>query len=239
MKAYDLFAAALRELEHWQAPVWTPGDFTYRFNKARQNYIEELKSSYELTQQVTDAMRPILKTAERTLNPQGATDARTCPLPASFVPDDKWECGRYQFLTDCRVTLYYTQDHGTKAKGSRKSVGAARETAEMGIYTLDNHYWRPGVSDKDANVFYRVRGNELEFVFDTDEKPVTHAVVEKVRIGYMAAPSPILLNSRTPNDPLNVDSDWPEELDQRIVVLCVADYQRANMGAAEKREGRS
>jgi hypothetical protein len=237
--AYDLYAASLRELEHWQAPIWTPADFTYRFNKMRQLYVDALKKEYDRTQQVTDAMRPILKTAERELNRNGATDARTCPLPATSASGDAWERGRYQFLTDCRVTLYYTKLHGTKKAGARKTVGAKRLSAEGGIYTLDNHYWKPRVSDRDANVFYRVRGNTLELIFDTKDNPVNYAVAEHIEIGYMAAPNEIKLNSRSKTDPDNINSDWPPELDLQIVLLCVEDYRAANPAAADKREGRS
>ena len=59
MRAYDLYADFLRELEHWQAPVVEPHEFTYLFNRARQRYVEELRKAFEVSQEVTDAMRPL------------------------------------------------------------------------------------------------------------------------------------------------------------------------------------
>lgn len=235
MTAYELYANTLRELEHWQAPVWEPHDFNYRFNDMRQQYVDELKKEFERTQHVTDELRAVMRSAVRELNPaNGATDARTCPLPSSLDANSEWEQGRYQFLVNCRVVLRFTKDRGCLRKGRKREVKALRHTGDSEIFNLDNYFARPMVDTQDANVYYKVRGNTLELTFDTENEPVDFAVIERVKLSYLAAPNPVHLNSRVKDDPAHVDSDWPPEIDARVVRLCVAAYQAKNPTARDQ-----
>lgn len=222
MTAYELYQATLRELDFWQAPAFEPGDFTYRFNDQRQALVDQAKQVFEETQQVTDLVRHLIKSAEYTV-PAG-TDLRAFPLPAAALPDSAWDKGAYQFLTRCGVTLRFTKRHGCRKPADLLAVSARRYTDDMQAFAEDSYYHRPWVGANDARVFYRVRGQKLELVLDQDTRPLDYAQVASVRIGYVCAPKPIRLASRQREDAGHVDSDWPPEIDRLVVKQCVRTF---------------
>src|SRR5574344_1262189 len=90
MTALQLYESVLVELNKVKAPSLSLSDFVYFFNKATQQYLNEIYNTYEINQQKVDDLRTVRGTAKIQLNKTDDYDDIELydAVYEAYLPDD-------------------------------------------------------------------------------------------------------------------------------------------------------
>lgn len=144
MTALQVYENVLIEINKVKAPSLSLSDFLYIFNKATQQYINEVYSGYEINQQKVDDLRVVRGTAKLDLIP--ATDLSDTGIfeavYETYLPDD------YLHILNCIVRFVLTP---TKRRCQRDPSlgpevvyqGAKRLSSDANPQVIHNFYLKP------------------------------------------------------------------------------------------------
>jgi len=202
MTARQLFEYALIEINKVQAPSLLLEDYNYFINKAIMQYINKRYNIYDMNQQTSDDLRVLKGTASLTnLTLKTGTAAGKATYIATLPPD-------YLHILNCIVEYTVSSNFKCYKSGATFTIGAKRETADMGSQIINNYYMRPSYKNP---YFYLHNANEptvlnipdtantragnpsavnIEIRYGTDP---TLFVLTKIHVDYLKTPRHINL----------------------------------------------
>ncbi len=133
----EAFEDCLIELNKVQAPALLLDDFVYLFNKAIQKYINKRYNVFEVSQQLTDDLRVLLRTKKidvtsSSLDPNVFKDSYTCQLP-----DD------YMHILNCICEFKHTKAGKCDNTCTTFQVGANKLDTSEWPHIINNYYMKP------------------------------------------------------------------------------------------------
>ena len=146
MTELDLYKNALIEINKLEAPSMLLEDYNYFINKAIQQYTNKAYNKYDMTQQTTDDLSALKRTAILTINESESYMAMERKFYYCNLPVD------YLHILNCIVTFdNVADDNETKKKCNKndddskktKSVLARRLTADQYPAIVINAYLKP------------------------------------------------------------------------------------------------
>lgn len=210
MTELDLYKNALIETNKLEAPSMLLEDYNYFINKAIQQYTNKVYNKYDTTQQTTDDLSALKRTAILTINesePYMAMERKfySCNLPADYL-----------HILNCIVTFdNVIDDSEMKSKCSKdddskktKSVLARRLTADQYPSIVINAYLKP--THNRPYFFINQGPNNTKPVLEIrvgNEK--TKKVPTTVYIDYLKVPKTIELT----DDDLDSDVDLTDTVE--------------------------
>jgi hypothetical protein len=143
MTELDLYKNALIEINKLEAPSMLLEDYNYFINKAIQQYTNKAYNKYDTTQQTTDDLSALKRTAILEIKESDSYMAMErkfyhCDLPADYL-----------HILNCIVTFSNPSDSDSKRKcnkeeeNSHESVLARRLTADQYPSIVINSYLKP------------------------------------------------------------------------------------------------
>lgn len=143
MTELDLYKNALIEINKLEAPSMLLEDYNYFINKAIQQYTNKAYNKYDTTQQTTDDLSALKRTAILEIKESDSYMAMErkfyhCDLPADYL-----------HILNCIVTFSNPSDSDSKGKCNKKeensheSVLARRLTADQYPSIVINSYLKP------------------------------------------------------------------------------------------------
>ena len=143
MTELDLYKNALIEINKLEAPSMLLEDYNYFINKAIQQYTNKAYNKYDTTQQTTDDLSALKRTAILEIKESDSYMAMErkfyhCDLPADYL-----------HILNCIVTFSNPSDSDFKGKcnkeeeNSNESVLARRLTADQYPSIVINSYLKP------------------------------------------------------------------------------------------------
>jgi hypothetical protein len=209
--ALQVYEGVLRELDRYGSPNFEVHDFNHFIKKAVDMYVGEMLKVYDITDQVSDELSSLVKQESLVFNPNNTTNVRSATMP-----DD------YLRITNCIVAL---REKGT---GKKDYVKAQRLTGDAYAYIFDNSYFKPIVTNCVKRVYRRIVNGKLDIIYDTPSNVNEDTVVESVTLEYIRKPKAIVLG----DDYVSVQgSEFPDNVDQKIISLCVHLVRERNNGA--------
>lgn len=132
----EAFENCLIELNKVQAPAILVDDFVYLFNKAIQKYINKRYNVFEVSQQLTDDLRVLLRTVkidvDYTQSKNVFKDSYNCELP-----DD------YMHILNCICEFKRTDKKPCADTCTTFQVGANKLDTSEWPHIINNYYMRP------------------------------------------------------------------------------------------------
>jgi hypothetical protein len=174
----DLYRAILRELDKYQSPSFTFGDFNNFFAKGMQEYINGRYELFDTEQQHIDDLRAIVIRTNPVLAINSTT--RSVALPADY-----WH------LIGAAVKMRYIAANGCHGIGDVYYKSLKRMTADLKGFADEDYYTRP----KPQNIYYKLEKALIYILFDDPNTPVNYLVAESVEIEYLQIPSVISITS--------------------------------------------
>lgn len=205
--AAQMYEGVLIELDQYQSAEFDAQDFNYFMPKAVEKLLKPELDALELTQKVTDKLRPLITVSDVIpVNPTNATDVRKITLPED-----------YRHVVSVLVRLRYKTATTAFALNSLRSDYSKRLTGDSQAFINENSYLRPLVSDASLRVYHRVIGNEIHVVLDTPKHPESRVVIQDIVLEYIRTAPEIRLN----ND-LSIDQDtvFPSHFNKEFVTAC-------------------
>lgn len=211
MTELDLYKNALIEINKLEAPSMLLEDYNYFINKAIQQYVNKVYNRYDTTQQTTDDLSALKRTAILDIHesePYMAMERKFyyCDLPTDYL-----------HILNCIVTFNnVADDNETKKKCNKddyetnktKSVLARRLTADQYPTIVINAYLKP--THKRPYFFINQGPNSTKSVLEIrvgDER--TKKTPTSAYIDYLKTPKVINLT----DDDLENDDDLTAELE--------------------------
>lgn len=211
MTELDLYKNALIETNKLEAPSMLLEDYNYFINKAIQQYVNKVYNRYDTTQQTTDDLSALKRTAILNIQESESYMAMErkfyyCDLPADYL-----------HILNCIVTFdNVTDDNEAKKKCNKddfelnktKSVLARRLTADQYPTIVINAYLKP--THKRPYFFINQGPNSTKSVLEIrvgNEK--TKKTPISVYVDYLKVPKIINLT----DDDLENDDDLTAELE--------------------------
>lgn len=211
MTELDLYKNALIEINKLEAPSMLLEDYNYFINKAIQQYVNKVYNRYDTTQQTTDDLSALKRTAILDIHesePYMAMERKFyyCDLPTDYL-----------HILNCIVTFNnVADDNETKKKCNKddyetnktKSVLARRLTADQYPTIVINAYLKP--THKRPYFFINQGPNSTKSVLEIrvgDEK--TKKTPTSAYVDYLKTPKVINLT----DDDLENDDDLTAELE--------------------------
>lgn len=211
MTELDLYKNALIETNKLEAPSMLLEDYNYFINKAIQQYVNKVYNRYDTTQQTTDDLSALKRTAILNIQESESYMAMErkfyyCDLPADYL-----------HILNCIVTFdNVADDNETKKKCNKddfelnktKSVLARRLTADQYPTIVINAYLKP--THKRPYFFINQGPNSTKSVLEIrvgNEK--TKKTPISVYVDYLKVPKIINLT----DDDLENDDDLTAELE--------------------------
>jgi hypothetical protein len=211
MTELDLYKNALIEINKLEAPSMLLEDYNYFINKAIQQYVNKVYNRYDTTQQTTDDLSALKRTAILDIHesePYMAMERKFyyCDLPTDYL-----------HILNCIVTFNnVADDNETKKKCNKddyetnktKSVLARRLTADQYPTIVINAYLKP--THKRPYFFINQGPNSTKSVLEIrvgDER--TKKTPTSAYVDYLKTPKVINLT----DDDLENDDDLTAELE--------------------------
>lgn len=198
MKSLDIYKSLLKELDKFESPTFTIGDFNYFSNHALSDYITQNYRDSDVIQKNVDDIRELLKYGEVLTNYSNTLNTADLParyrhvLHVEFTGQFATAKGRYAIGTDY---VFYPKRRRSNKKGR------------------DNAYDIPSME----RCFYQITSdNKLLLFKDSD------ITVSEIRIDYLMNP----YNAVTPeNIPiyLNPDKSADYQLEENNALLDLDD----------------
>jgi hypothetical protein len=211
MTELDLYKNALIEINKLEAPSMLLEDYNYFINKAIQQYVNKVYNRYDTTQQTTDDLSALKRTAILDIHesePYMAMERKFyyCDLPTDYL-----------HILNCIVTFNNVADDNEAKKkcnkddyeaNKTKSVLARRLTADQYPTIIINAYLKP--THKRPYFFINQGPNSTKSVLEIrvgDER--TKKTPTSAYIDYLKTPKVINLT----DDDLENDDDLTAELE--------------------------
>lgn len=211
MTELDLYKNALIEINKLEAPSMLLEDYNYFINKAIQQYVNKVYNRYDTTQQTTDDLSALKRTAILDIHesePYMAMERKLyyCDLPADYL-----------HILNCIVTFNNVADDNEAKKkcnkddyeaNKTKSVLARRLTADQYPTIIINAYLKP--THERPYFFINQGPNSTKSVLEIrvgDER--TKKTPTSAYIDYLKTPKVINLT----DDDLENDDDLTAELE--------------------------
>ena len=211
MTELDLYKNALIEINKLEAPSMLLEDYNYFINKAIQQYVNKVYNRYDTTQQTTDDLSALKRTAILNIHesePYMAMERKFyyCDLPADYL-----------HILNCIVTFNNVADDNEAKKkcnkddyetNKTKSVLARRLTADQYPTIVINAYFKP--THKRPYFFINQGPDSTKSVLEIrvgNEK--TKKTPTSAYVDYLKTPKVINLT----DDDLENDDDLTAELE--------------------------
>jgi hypothetical protein len=200
----EQYEGVLYELQKVEAPSFYPDDFFYFLSQARQDVVSELLKAFELTQQVSDALRPLVsEPAEFPVSDQGKRQAT--------LPQD------YLRLTGCRVRVLFPKGWQFCFREQQRELAARKLTVDTLGSVMDNYYTRPAPE----RPYYRLIGDVIRIdIGQTKDVELKTIVLE-----YMRTPKKVELPRDTDGNVIwenTGKSELTDEVDRLVIRRCAA-----------------
>lgn len=135
----EAFENCLIELNKVQAPALLIDDFVYLFNKAIQKYINKRYNAFEVSQQLTDDLRVLLRTQkidvkDSSTKPDVFKDSWTVELPNDYV-----------HILNCICEFQRTNFGKCDNSCTTFQVGANKMDTSEWPHIISNYYMKPSV----------------------------------------------------------------------------------------------
>lgn len=211
MTELDLYKNALIEINKLEAPSMLLEDYNYFINKAIQQYVNKVYNRYDTTQQTTDDLSALKRTAILNIQESESYMAMERKFYYCDLPSD------YLHILNCIVTFdNVADDNEAKKKCNKddfelnktKSVLARRLTADQYPTIVINAYLKP--THKRPYFFINQGPNSTKSVLEIrvgDEK--TKKTPISAYVDYLKVPKIINLT----DDDLENDDDLTAELE--------------------------
>ena len=132
----EVYENCLIELNKVQAPSLLIDDFVYLFNKAIQKYINKRYNTFEVSQQLTDDLRVLLRTVRIEVEPTTSKnifkDSYTCKLPDDYV-----------HILNCVCEFKRTDPDKCNNSQTFFQVGANKMDTSEWPHIINNYYMKP------------------------------------------------------------------------------------------------
>ena len=214
MTELDLYKNALIEINKLEAPSMLLEDYNYFINKAIQQYVNKVYNRYDTTQQTTDDLSALKRTAILDIHesePYMAMERKFyyCDLPTDYL-----------HILNCIVTFNNVADDNEAKKkcnkddyetNKTKSVLARRLTADQYPTIVINAYLKP--THKRPYFFINQGPNSTKSVLEIrvgDE--ITKKTPTSAYVDYLKTPKVINLtdNDLENDDDLTAELEFPE-----------------------------
>ena len=139
MTIIEAYEGVLIELNKVKAPSLSLSDFLYFFNKATQQFVNEMYSTYEINQQRVDDLRVLRNTVKLELKEspdQSSNNFYQCVYETE-LPED------YLHILNCIVEFQVTKSNRCGNKSSIVHYGAKRLSSDSNPQLIDNYYLKP------------------------------------------------------------------------------------------------
>lgn len=139
MTILEAYEGVLIELNKVKAPSLSLSDFLYFFNKATQQFVNEMYSTYEINQQRVDDLRVLRNTVRLPLSPsqqQDTTNFYQCVYETE-LPED------YLHILNCVVEFQVKKANKCGQSGQIVHYGAKRLSSDANPQLIDNYYLKP------------------------------------------------------------------------------------------------
>ena len=198
MTALDAYRNLLRELDKFESPTFTVGDFNYFYNSATSRYITDNYGEFDVFQKDLDDIRAIVTYGEPL-----EFNGETAPLPSD-----------YRHLLSLEVEGNVTEELRDYSKGDKVKLYPKRLETNRKGYVADNAYQNASVHypayQIDGKNIYVYAGNGVE--------------LGDGKLDYIKIPETVYLNPDKNvdlNDPVNNSIlQFPDYVNLEIIKLC-------------------
>ena len=153
MTIIEAYEGVLIELNKVKAPSLSLSDFLYFFNKATQQFVNEMYSTYEINQQRVDDLRVLRNTVKLKLkesSDQSSDNFYQCVYETE-LPED------YLHILNCIVEFQVTKSNRCGNKSSIVHYGAKRLSSDSNPQLIDNYYLKPSYK----NPYYYINNIDI------------------------------------------------------------------------------
>ena len=153
MTIIEAYEGVLIELNKVKAPSLSLSDFLYFFNKATQQFVNEMYSTYEINQQRVDDLRVLRNTVRLELKEspdQSSNNFYQCVYETE-LPED------YLHILNCIVEFQVTKSNRCGNKTSTVHYGAKRLSSDSNPQLIDNYYLKPSYK----NPYYYINNIDI------------------------------------------------------------------------------
>ena len=153
MTIIEAYEGVLIELNKVKAPSLSLSDFLYFFNKATQQFVNEMYSTYEINQQRVDDLRVLRNTVKLELKEspdQSSNNFYQCVYETE-LPED------YLHILNCIVEFQVTKSNRCGNKSSIVHYGAKRLSSDSNPQLIDNYYLKPSYK----NPYYYINNIDI------------------------------------------------------------------------------
>ena len=192
LTAIDLYRAVHTELDKYESPTMSVGDFNYFFNSAIEEYLSNNYSLFDIRQKELDDIQVLIKRVNLTLD----DPATSADLPSDYRTFLELSLGLVDANPRCNTPQGFTD---TAKKLEADKLGYIRNNA----YLKPNRY----------NSYYTIRANKIQLLVG-DNITVSSAILEYIRKPVAVYLDP---NRETPTD---VGSEFPDYVDRELIKLC-------------------
>lgn len=216
--ALELYEGVLRELDKYGSPDFEIHEFNDFINRAQDIYLNEELKAYDMVDAVSDNLSVLVSNKSIPVNETDDSENRSGELPED-----------YRRITGCLAVIRVKTEFDGYSQGTKLTFPARRMTADSESFSMDNSYFSPIVSRHVIRLFRRVKGKSIEILYDTPMNPNNNILVEAIRLEYIRNPKRIKLS----DDYESVEgSEFPENVDDRILSLCAGLIRNRNNNAA-------
>lgn len=204
--AVEIYEAFLIELDKFASPDAEVIDFLHSWHTAVYAFIENELRMFELTNTVTDRLRMLSVPYHAEIN-QPSCDR---PVKHLDLPGD------YYRLFGVSALFEYARDERfIKRKGKTFRKPVRKYTADIENFAMENRYYKPNKE----RPFYRIEGNRLFLVYDTEDKPADEIFARNISLRYIRQPQKLELSDDFQS--FN-ESEFPVDVNMLILRLAVA-----------------
>jgi hypothetical protein len=198
-KALDAYKALLRELDKFESPSFTVGDFNYFFNSAIEEYISNNYSEFDVSQKSLDDISEIVNIGEAISFTNGVAS----------LPE------KYRHILYLEVTLKFISDvDGYAIDDTLVVTNPKRMRTNRKGFSLKNAYQEPSYSE----VKFQIAKGNLNVLCGSDAEVISG------KIDYIENPETVYLNpdkASNYNDPANnTPLQFPANVVLEIVKHC-------------------
>lgn len=198
MKASDAYSNLLRELDKFESPTFTIGDFNYFYNVAISKYLTDNYGDFDVLQKDLDDIKGLLKYDE------SLDFVETLAL----LPDG------YRHILNLELKLKFVKDIGDYVIDDIINVFPKRLATNRKGYTADNAYQQPSP----YYTTYQLDGTHIHAYIGSE------VIIENGKMDYIENPITMFLNpDRTVDYTIEVNNttlQFPDYVNYEIITAC-------------------
>lgn len=196
--AFDAYKNELRELDKFESPTFTVGDFNYFWNSTTDQYIATNVAGFDIDQKSLDDLRAIVNLGDALIFTSG-----TAPLP-----------DKYRHVLGMEVTLKFIEDYDGYKKDDLLVKTVKRMRTNRKGFAKSNAFQRPSYK----SVYYQISKENIQILAGTKVEVISGT------LDYIETPEKVYLNpDKTSNysDPVNnTPLQFPDHVNFELVKLC-------------------